>query len=165
MHAEQNSGYECLAEQPTTIIINAFFRVPSSLSKKKREALFGQPHLHKPDADNIGKILLDALNTLAYEDDKQINTLLDALRHDREKSRIMQSDGSYIREKGGKGTGSQEALYHYFSSRKVKPDDAPAEPADQKNETPKSGRRSTRIRAAADRDKTHGESGSQNTPA
>ena len=96
---------------------------------------------------------------------EQINTLLDALRHDREKSRIMQSDGSYVREKGGKGTGSQEALYHYFSSRKVKPDDAPAEPADQKNETPKSGRRSTRIRAAADRDKTHGESGSQNTPA
>ena len=72
----KSSGCECLAEQPTTIIINAFFRVPSSLSKKKREALFGQPHLHKPDADNIGKILLDALNGLAYADDKQINTLL-----------------------------------------------------------------------------------------
>ena len=46
---------------------------------------------------------------------EQINTLLDALRNDREKSRIMKSDGSYIREKGGTGTGSQEALYHYFS--------------------------------------------------
>ena len=63
---------------------------------------------------------------------EQLNTLLDALRNDREKSRIMKSDGSYVREKGGKGTGSQEILYRYFSSRKVKPDDAPAEPAPAK---------------------------------
>ncbi len=96
---------------------------------------------------------------------EQINALLDALRNDREKSRIMKSDGSYVREKCVKGTGSQEALYQYFSSLKVKPDDAPAEPAGRKNGTPRSGRRSTGIRAAADRDKPHEESISQNTPA
>ena len=50
---------------------------------------------------------------------EQINTVLDALRHDREKSRRMQPDGSYIREKGGDGTSSQEALYRYFSAYKV----------------------------------------------
>ena len=51
----------------------------------------------------------------------QINTVLDALRNDREKSRRMLSDGSYVREEGGKGTSSQEALYRYFSAYKVHP--------------------------------------------
>jgi len=60
---------------------------------------------------------------------RQINTVLDALRNDREKSRRMQPDGSYVREKGGKGTSSQEALYRYFSAYKVKLDEVPAAPA------------------------------------
>ena len=46
----------------------------------------------------------------------QINRILDALRADREKSRRMQPDGSYLRDEGGEGTSSQEALYRYFSS-------------------------------------------------
>ncbi|MBP5170185.1 MAG: hypothetical protein ILP14_13440, partial [Oscillospiraceae bacterium] len=50
---------------------------------------------------------------------EQINTILNALRADHEKSRRMQPDGSYIREEGGEGTSSQEALYHYFSSFRV----------------------------------------------
>ena len=50
---------------------------------------------------------------------EQINTVLDALRNDREKSRRMLPDGSYVREKGGEGTSSQEALYRYFSAWKV----------------------------------------------
>ena len=56
---------------------------------------------------------------------EQVNTVLEALRNDREKSRTMQPDGSYIREPGGEGTSSQEALYRYFSQRKV----STAEPA------------------------------------
>lgn len=62
--------------QPTTIIINAFFRVPKSIPKKSREALFDTDYLKKPDCDNIAKVVLDALNLLAYEDDRQINCLL-----------------------------------------------------------------------------------------
>ena len=50
---------------------------------------------------------------------EQLNTILDALRNDKEKSWIMQPDGTYIREEGGEGTSSQEALYRYFSTRKV----------------------------------------------
>ena len=48
--------------------------------------------------------------------------MLDALRNDREKSRRMLPNGSYIREEGGEGTSSQEALYRYFSSIHVSPD-------------------------------------------
>ncbi|MBR1456027.1 MAG: polyphosphate kinase 1 [Oscillospiraceae bacterium] len=58
----------------------------------------------------------------------QINEVLAALRRDREKSRRMLSDGSYVREEGGEGTSSQEALYRYFSALRVSPDDgAPAQ--------------------------------------
>ena len=50
---------------------------------------------------------------------EQINRVLDALREDKEKSSRMLPDGSYVRDEGGEGTSSQEALYRYFSSLKV----------------------------------------------
>ena len=50
---------------------------------------------------------------------EQLNRVLDALRQDREKSRRMLPDGSYVRDPGGEGTSSQEALYRYFSTRRV----------------------------------------------
>ena len=50
---------------------------------------------------------------------EQLNVILDALRSDKEKSWLMQPDGTYVREEGGEGTSSQEALYRYFSTRKV----------------------------------------------
>ena len=50
---------------------------------------------------------------------EQLNRVLDALRSDHEKSRRMLPDGSYVRDEGGAGTSSQEALYRYFSTRKV----------------------------------------------
>ncbi len=50
---------------------------------------------------------------------EQLNEILDALRADREKGWRMQSDGIYVREEGGEGTSSQEALYRIFSARKV----------------------------------------------
>jgi len=59
---------------------------------------------------------------------EQLNTVLDALRRDREKSWIMQPNGAYIREEGGRGTSSQEALYRYFSARKVSLNPPPAAP-------------------------------------
>lgn len=40
---------------------DAFFSMPKSWSKKKKEAMRGQPHQQKPDRDNIDKAILDAL--------------------------------------------------------------------------------------------------------
>ena len=54
---------------------------------------------------------------------KQIHEILNALREDREKSRTMQPDGSYIREPDGEGSSSQERLYQYFSKRRVSLDE------------------------------------------
>ena len=74
----------------------------------------------------------------------QLNEILDALRNDREKGWLMLSDGTYIREEGGEGTSSQEALYRYFSTRKVSLEDpASGEPAsDHPQEETKPPRRS-----------------------
>ncbi len=54
--------------------IEVFMPVPKSDSKKKRELKLSgkiRPTM-KPDNDNIAKSVLDALNGLAYVDDKQI---------------------------------------------------------------------------------------------
>ena len=74
---------------------------------------------------------------------EQLNEILDALRVDKEKGWQMQPDGTYVLEEGSEGTSSQEALYRYFSKRKVslyEPHSEPANPAGTKEKTvPESG--------------------------
>lgn len=63
-----------LFEKPIKIKIEAYFAIPKSFSKKKiNMAVEGviNPQT-KPDADNIAKIICDALNNVAYKDDTQI---------------------------------------------------------------------------------------------
>lgn len=50
----------------------AFFAMPKSWSKRKREALEGQFHTQKPDADNVLKAIKDGLNDVAWIDDCQV---------------------------------------------------------------------------------------------
>lgn len=54
--------------------IIAYYKVPKSYSKKRVQAIReGKEYpKKKPDADNIGKIILDSLNKIAYEDDSQV---------------------------------------------------------------------------------------------
>ena len=68
---------------------------------------------------------------------EQINRVLQALREDREKASVMQPDGSYLRPEGGEGTSSQEALYRYFSARKVSLQEEKPEAAGKAEETRK----------------------------
>ena len=54
--------------------IEVFMQVPKSDSKKIKEAKLSgkiRPQV-KPDVDNLCKTILDALNGLAYDDDKQV---------------------------------------------------------------------------------------------
>ena len=57
--------------------ICAIFPIPKSASKKNREKMIiGEiPYTKKPDADNIAKTILDAINNIAFDDDSQINEL------------------------------------------------------------------------------------------
>jgi Holliday junction resolvase RusA-like endonuclease len=57
--------------------IIAYYAIPKSASNKVRAQMLDgtlRP-LRKPDADNIVKIVLDSLNGLAYDDDKQVVVL------------------------------------------------------------------------------------------
>lgn len=61
-------------EGRVTMTIIAYFDIPKSTSKKKKvEMLCGEiSPTKKPDWDNIGKIISDALNKFAFKDDSQI---------------------------------------------------------------------------------------------
>lgn len=63
-----------LTENALSIEIRAFMSIPSSKSKKfKQAAVLGiERPTKKPDVDNVFKILTDALSGIAYKDDKQI---------------------------------------------------------------------------------------------
>ena len=57
--------------------ILAYFRIPKSTPKKKAAELAEERTgcTKAPDADNIAKVVLDALNGLAYDDDKAVTYL------------------------------------------------------------------------------------------
>lgn len=57
-----------------SINIEAIFKIPESWSKKKKWETIDQgkrPEI-RPDIDNIVKIVMDALNGVAYKDDSQV---------------------------------------------------------------------------------------------
>lgn len=64
-------------ESRVKVTIIAYFGIPKSTSKKK-EAKMLQENISptkKPDADNIIKIVLDAMNKFAFKDDTQVTKL------------------------------------------------------------------------------------------
>lgn len=74
--AMKETGFERI-DGPCNVVIQAYFEVPKSKSKKFREAaLLDQVRpTKKPDADNIVKAIQDALNGLVYKDDACIVNL------------------------------------------------------------------------------------------
>ena len=64
-------------ETRVKVNIIAYFDIPKSTSKKKEaEMLKGAiSPTKKPDADNIVKIVLDAMNKFAFKDDTQVTKL------------------------------------------------------------------------------------------
>lgn len=61
-------------KEPIEMYINALYPIPKSTTKKDRERIARKELFptKKPDADNIAKVVCDALNGIAYHDDTQI---------------------------------------------------------------------------------------------
>lgn len=57
---------------PVSIEVVAVFEPPRSWSGAKAKRHLGQPHVQKPDGDNLLKAVLDGLNRVAFSDDKQV---------------------------------------------------------------------------------------------
>ncbi|MGI6096418.1 MAG: RusA family crossover junction endodeoxyribonuclease [Lachnospiraceae bacterium] len=55
-----------------SVEILVFFETPKNWSMKKKTEMMGKFAEKKPDIDNVAKIILDALNKLAYHDDSQV---------------------------------------------------------------------------------------------
>lgn len=69
-----NSGKCFDSNQLLVLYIKAFYPIPANASKKKRVEMLSEKILPiiKPDYDNVEKTISDALNGIAYHDDKQI---------------------------------------------------------------------------------------------
>lgn len=68
------AGGEMFPDGPLGVLITAYFEVPKSYSKKNADACRAgkiKP-TGKPDLDNIAKLVLDALNGVAFKDDSRV---------------------------------------------------------------------------------------------
>lgn len=72
------NGLEIFArDEPLRATIYAFFALPKSETKKRKEQMLRGCLLptKKPDCDNVAKLVLDALNGVVYYDDAQVTSL------------------------------------------------------------------------------------------
>jgi len=63
-----------LEEGPVTAVLDVYYEIPKSTTKKKHAQMLLNQLLptKKPDVDNIAKVVLDSLNGIAYRDDAQV---------------------------------------------------------------------------------------------
>lgn len=84
--AKYGSVLKARRGNPVSVCVTAFEPMPKS--RPKRVLL--EPFVVKPDIDNICKLVLDALNGVAYVDDAQVTDLNASKRH-----RSRESDEPY----------------------------------------------------------------------
>ena len=100
---ERASGGQ-FAEGGKPVCVSIITRRP--LPRSRPKGVLVEPDTYKPDADNIAKLVLDALNGTAWEDDTQV-TSLSVMKMPRERERgpwgtsvtVKWNDGG--EEKGG----------------------------------------------------------------
>lgn len=62
----------CPLDEPISIKLIYFFKMPKSWSKKKKERMFKKPHTVIPDLDNLIKQPCDSLKGILWSDDRLI---------------------------------------------------------------------------------------------
>jgi len=72
-----------------SISIYVFRKMPNGYSGNS------EPDIYRPDVDNIAKAVMDALNGVAYDDDKQV-TRLTIIKEQREKQRKREHMRVYV---------------------------------------------------------------------
>jgi len=73
-YERQCNGYKFDERDYLDLRIYAYYGIPKSASKKKKEEMITgliRP-TKKPDMDNVVKVIADSLNNIAYKDDTQI---------------------------------------------------------------------------------------------
>lgn len=57
---------------PVALALVFYMPIPASWSQKRQYAVVGNPHVSKPDCDNLMKAVMDGLNGIAWLDDSQV---------------------------------------------------------------------------------------------
>lgn len=68
-------AYEATGREPFTGEVAVTICTYRALPKSRPAKVTSEPDTVKPDCDNIGKLVLDALNGVAYLDDSQVTLL------------------------------------------------------------------------------------------
>lgn len=91
--AEYNAqaNVKWLNKEPLAMYITAYYPIPKSTTKKDRQLICsGKLYpTKKPDADNVAKVICDALNGVAYGDDTQIIKLSILKAYTEEQPRVQ----------------------------------------------------------------------------
>ena len=68
---------DLIFDNPVAADIQIFVTMPKAWSKKRKAMNIDKPpiDIRTPDLDNVAKSILDALNGVAYKDDKQVVSL------------------------------------------------------------------------------------------
>lgn len=68
-------------DEPLDVQIIAYYGIPKSLSKKRKALCLANQELptKKPDADNVGKIIMDGMNPKMRRD-KQLHKMVEVMR-------------------------------------------------------------------------------------
>lgn len=77
-YSERYREMRFVPDEPLAMLVRAYMPIPKSTSRCKAEMMKGNLLFptKKPDCDNIAKIICDALNSIAYPDDKQLVSVL-----------------------------------------------------------------------------------------
>lgn len=87
----QQAGARWFNKEPLAMYITAYYPIPKSTTKKDRQLICsGKLYpTKKPDADNVAKVICDALNGVAYGDDTQIIKLSILKAYTEEQPRVQ----------------------------------------------------------------------------
>lgn len=66
------NGLHRATEAPCAVFMDMAYEVPKSYTKSRKAQCYSQQKQPgKPDADNVAKAILDAMNGIVYEDDRR----------------------------------------------------------------------------------------------
>ena len=80
--SESIRRYGGVVKAPQGVSVAVSIETYRQLPKSTKKSVASAPDVFKPDVDNIAKLVFDALNGIAYEDDAQINEFY-IRKHDR----------------------------------------------------------------------------------
>lgn len=87
-YREQDGVYHT---EPVAVEVLAVYKIPKAMPKGRKAEIMAEaiPPTVKPDIDNIIKVVMDALNGVAYKDDAAVAFVTGAKMYDPDGERLM----------------------------------------------------------------------------